>query len=380
MTVFNAFLRVIRRNLGTVLLYTAIVIIFAAANSGADNNNGGFSGEKPDIMVVNHDNGSKLSESLISYLEDNAVLHDISGGDDAVRDALFYREITSLITIPEGFQAETLAGKRPAVEISSPGTSSSELTGMTVKRYLRAAHVFSDKAEDIDDLISKTEASLTGKTEVSLMTKLDTNSLTRTANYFNFAAYSIMSCIMFIICLVLSSFNAAEVRKRTIVSSMSYSKFNLHLLLSCFSYAMVVWIFFVILGRIMAGEQVFSPRGAAFIVNSLVFTACVLAMAYMFSTFLKEKNAVTGIINVVTLGCSFLCGVFVPAQFLPSWVLAAAHILPTYWFVENNNFLASSESLRSDLAAYIINLSVLAGFMILFTAAGIIISRIKRRE
>ena len=143
---------------------------------------------------------------------------------------------------------------------------------------------------------------------------------------------------------------------------------------------MVVWIFFVILGRIMAGEQVFSPRGAAFIVNSLVFTACVLAMAYMFSTFLKEKNAVTGIINVVTLGCSFLCGVFVPAQFLPSWVLAAAHILPTYWFVENNNFLASSESLRSDLAAYIINLSVLAGFMILFTAAGIIISRIKRRE
>ena len=68
MTVFNAFLRVIRRNLGTVLLYTAIVIIFAAANSGTDNNNGGFSGEKPDIMVVNHDNGSKLSESLISVL------------------------------------------------------------------------------------------------------------------------------------------------------------------------------------------------------------------------------------------------------------------------------------------------------------------------
>lgn len=380
MTVFNAFLRVIRRNIGTIILYTAIVLIFAAANSGADNGNTGFSGEKPDIMVINLDNDSILSKGFVSYLDENTVLKDIQGGDEAVSDALFYREISSLITIPKGFEKDILSGKTAQVEISSPGTASSELTKMTVQRYLRALYTFADKYDDPEILVSKAEDALAGKTEVTLITKLDTNSLSKVSSYFNFAAYSLMSCIMFIICLVLSSFNIPEVRKRTIVSSMSYKKFNLHLILSCFCYALAVWIFFMLLGRIMAGEIVFTARGAAFIINSLVFTACVLALAFLFSTLLKEKNAVTGIINVVTLGCSFLCGVFVPAEFLPSWVLTAAHALPTYWYVENNNFLSATESLRSNLNHYVINLSVLTGFTILFALAGPIVSGLKRRE
>ncbi len=380
MTVFNAFLRVIRRNIGTIILYTAIVIIFSAANSGSNNESTGFTAEKPDIMVVDLDNDSVLSKGFTAFLEENAVLKNIDGGDEAVADALFYREISSLITIPEGFEKDIVSGKTPQVEISSPGTASSELTKMTVQRYLRALKVFAEKYSDPDVIARKAQDALAGKTEVSMMTKLDTASMTKVSSYFNFAAYSLMSCIMFIICLVLSSFNSPMVHKRTVVSSMNFRKYNLHLILSCLSYALAVWVFFMILGRIMAGETVFTARGAAFIINSLVFTACVLAMAFFFSTLLKEKNAVTGIINVVTLGCSFLCGVFVPAQFLPSWVLTAAHALPTYWYVENNDFLAQTQSLRGDLTHYIIDLSVLAGFTVLFAAAGIIISGIKRRE
>ena len=69
MTVFNAFLKVVKKNIITIIIYTLIVIVFAAANMQTDNGPTGFISEKPDIMIINNDQGSALSKNFEKYLD-----------------------------------------------------------------------------------------------------------------------------------------------------------------------------------------------------------------------------------------------------------------------------------------------------------------------
>lgn len=43
--------------------------------------------------------------------------------------------------------------------------------------------------------------------------------------------------------------------------------------------------------------------------------------------------------NVIALGMSFLCGVFVPLEYLGEGLIKAAHFLPAYWYITSANFI-----------------------------------------
>ena len=379
MTVFNAFLKVVKKNIITIIIYTLIVIVFAAANMQNDNSPSGFISEKPDIMVVNNNPDSALSENFEEYLRNNTNIVDIKGTDEDIADALFYRDITCIVTIPKDFSDCVKAGKAPEVVIKTSGNNFAAFSEMIITQYLRIQNSCSKRITDETKLIEKINSSLNKKAEVNITTKLDTSVMSKSKTYFNFAAYSMMSCILFIVCLVLSSFNELSIRKRTIVSSTDYKLYGLDLFLSSFSYSFVVWIFFMLLSLVMVGQSMISARGAAFVLNAFIFTLSSLSMAYMLSCLQLKKNAITGIVNVMTLGFSFLCGVFVPAQFLPSWVLKIAMIMPTYWYVMNNELIGTSEHLSVNIGEMMMNYGIIAGFAVLFAVVGIFISGRKRK-
>ena len=379
MTVFNAFLKVIRKNIGTIILYTIIVIVFAAVNMQTSDNSGEFVSEKPKILIENHDS-SPISQNLVKYLTENTEVKEISGGEEAVSDALFYREISCVVTIPQNYGTNTMTGKEPEILIKATGDYHASFVEIMLTHYIRIQNTYAEISENEKDMVKQINSALDSKTEIEMTSELDTVSLTKAKSYFNFAAYSIMSCIIFIICLVLSSFNHLTVRKRTIVSSMNDKKYNAFLLISSSLYVLVVWLFFAILGYVMVGDIVFTPVGGLYILNMLIFALTSLSIAYFLSTVIHAKNAITGIVNVITLGFSFLCGVFVPMQYLPSWVISVAHILPAYWYVDTNNRLADTEILNIDsLTPILINMLVLAGFFVLFAISGIIVSKKKQK-
>lgn len=379
MTVFNAFLKVIRKNIGTIILYTVIVIFFAAANMQTGDNTGEFVSEKPEILIENHDS-SLISENLVRYLTDNTEVKEIRDGEEAISDALFYREICCVVSIPKNYSTNIMAGKEPEISIKATGDYHASFVEMMLRRYIRIQNTYAEISQNEKDTVEQINSALDTKTEIEMTSKLDITSLTKVKSYFNFAAYSIMSCIIFIICLVLSSFNHMPVRKRTIISSMNDKKYNACLLMSSSLYVLVVWLFFAVLGYVMVGNIVFTPVGGLYILNMLVFALTALSLAYLLSTVIHAKNAITGVVNVITLGFSFLCGVFVPVDYLPSWVVSAAHILPAYWYVESNNRLAETEHLNVDsLAPIFINMLVLVGFFMLFAISGIIVSKKKQK-
>ena len=75
-----------------------------------------------------------------------------------------------------------------------------------------------------------------------MTSQLDTNTLNKVAFYYSFASYSIMACLIYIICLVLQVFNSEKIRKRTVISSKNYKKHTRELLISNCAYAFIIWL------------------------------------------------------------------------------------------------------------------------------------------
>ncbi len=378
MTVFNAFLKVIRKNIVMIIIYTAIVIGFAALTMQTDNSNGRFVSEKPSIVVINNDSSSKVSDNFEKYLKENCEIVEISG-EEAIADALFYREICCVVTIPKNFGKDVLDGKSPSPVIKSTGESYAAFTGILISRYLCIQNVYADNILDENELIKAVNKAVEEKAEVEMATALDTSALTKASIYFDFVPYSLMSCILFIICLVLSSFNNLMIRKRTIVSSKNYKRYNFDIFMSCLTYVLVVWFFFSVLGYLMIGDILLTVRGAMYILNMFVFSVATLALAYFLSTFLLPKNAISGIVNVIALGSSFLCGVFVPAEFLGEWVKGISHIFPTYWYIQNSEIITTAENLGGSIMSLGVNTLVMFGFAVIFVLGGIFVSAKKRK-
>ena len=117
----------------------------------------------------------------------------------------------------------------------------------------------------------------------------------------------------------------------------------------------------------------FTKHGIILVINSLLFTICATTIAFFIGTVVNNKNAISGIVNVVALGSSFLCGAFVPSYMLPDFVLKIAHILPTYYYINTNESLKTLEIFCFEKLKPIIFNSII---IILFTIVFIILSNL----
>ena len=379
MTVFNTFWKIIKKYKGTIILYTVMLIVFGGLNTTTNDTGIEFSSSKPDILIVNNDKYEGITKNLVDYLTDNSNMIDIKDDESARDDALFYRDISYIIYIPKNYRIDTLNGKNVELEIKKVDTYDAALTEMMLSRYIETQNIYLKTKISENELINNINESLKNKTNVEIISKLNTDKLTSITRYFNFASYSIMAVTIYIICLVITSFHEQSVNKRIIISSMNYKKHNRLLLLSSSIYAIVVWGLYTLLGFIILGSEIFSIRGLLFIGNEFVFTMSCLTLSLLISSLVSSKVAVSGIVNVVALGSAFLCGAFIPLEWLPSSVIKIAHILPAYYFISSNETIKTLEIINtSTLHTVFINTAVILAFTILFTIINNIVIKKKR--
>lgn len=367
MTVFKAFFQIIREYKGTVILYTALLIGFSIFNMSTNETSMTFTPNKPDIYIVNGDQGKKLSAHLVSYLKKNCHLVSLKNDEEKINDAIFYRDVNYVVYIPQHYSQDVLSGKDPEISIKSTGDYQASLAQMLLERYIKVQRTFVANDQDEATMMKHIDQTLKTDVDVKVKSTVDTSTTSKATFYFNFASYSIMACVMYIVCLILSSFNKEEIKKRTIVSSLNYKTYNRQLLLASLLYACFLWLVYIIAAFMIVGDSLLSIRGLIYIMNALLFTFCSLTLALMISSLVSDKNAVSGIVNVVALGSAFLAGVFVPSTWLPEIVLKIAHVLPSYWYVQSNDLLKNIEYFHFDtLQPIFINMAVLIGFSLLF--------------
>lgn len=381
MTVFKTFFRIVNKLKPTIILYTALLIIFGAVNMKTSDNNINFVNSKPDILIINQDVNKGLTKNLIDYMKKNSNIVKVEDNEEKINDALFYREVSYVIYIPKDYRKNVLLGNNPKLDIKKTDEYDAHLSEMMLKRYIKLQNIYNEEAGSEDELITLINDNINDDVNVKITSKVDTSKTYNIAYYFNFASYSILAIIIYIICLVLCSFKEESISKRINISSINYKSHNNKILLASIVFSSIVWFLFVIIGVIVVGDIMFSLRGLISIINSLIFTFCALTLSILISSLTNNKNAISGIVNVIALGSAFLCGAFVPAEYLPSSVLNFAHILPAYYYINSNDLLKNIDVINiSSMHPIIINTIIIIMFSILFIILNNVVTRKKRKS
>lgn len=381
MTVFKTFFRIVNKLKPTIILYTALLIIFGAVNMKTSDNNINFVNSKPDILIINQDVNKGLTKNLIDYMKKNSNIVKVENNEEKINDALFYREVSYVIYIQKDYRKNVLLGKNPKLDIKKTDEYDAHLSEMMLKRYIKLQNIYNKEAGSEDELITLINDNINDDVNVKITSKVDTSKTYNIAYYFNFASYSILAIIIYIVCLVLCSFKEESISKRINISSINYKSHNNKILLASIVFSSIVWLLFVIIGVTIVGDIMFSIRGLISIINSFIFTFCALTLSILISSITNNKNAISGIVNVIALGAAFLCGAFVPAEYLPSSVLNFAHILPAYYYINSNDLLKNIDVINiSSMHPIIINMVIIIIFSILFIILNNIVTRKKRKS
>ena len=381
MTVFKTFFRIVNKLKPTIILYTALLIIFGAVNMKTSDNNINFVNSKPDILIINQDVNKGLTKNLIDYMKKNSNIVKVENNEEKINDALFYREVSYVIYIPKDYRKNVLLGKNPKLDIKKTDEYDAHLSEMMLKRYIKLQNIYNKEAGSEDELITLINDNINDDVNVKITSKVDTSKTYNIAYYFNFASYSILAIIIYIVCLVLCSFKEESISKRINISSINYKSHNNKILLASIVFSSIVWLLFVIIGVTIVGDIMFSLRGLISIINSFIFTFCALTLSILISSITNNKNAISGIVNVIALGSAFLCGAFVPAEYLPSSVLNFAHILPAYYYINSNDLLKNIDVINiSSMHPIIINMVIIIMFSILFIILNNVVTRKKRKS
>lgn len=379
MTVFKTFWKIIKKYKGTIILYTVMLVSFGGINLSSKEANLNFTNEKPDVLIVNQGENIGLTKNLIDYLSQNTNIVQIENFEEKRNDALFYRDVNYVIYINDDYREKILNGENVTLDIKSTNDYSAHLAEMILNKYLTVQNLLRAYTTNEQELINKINKTLKEETKVVVSSKVDKTAENKVSRYFNFASYSILAAIIFIITLVMTSFKEKTINKRITVSSMNYKKHNNLLLISGLAYVLVLWLLYTLLAIILLKSSVLNTKGLLYILNSLVFSLSALTFALLISTLVKNKDAIGGIVNVVALGSAFLCGAFLPVEYLGSNVLKLAHIFPAYYYINTNNKIMSAEIIDKTLLTNILpNTLILILFMILFIIINNLITKQKR--
>ena len=132
MTVSRAFWKIALKNIGTIIMYTVILVMFGTMNMSANNTSLQFEARKPAIVVFNEDENVGITKSFVDYLEKNTEIKSDYKDDDKLKDALFYEQVILVLEIPKGFHQDLTFGNEPEIKMRSSAGYQAELAKVVV--------------------------------------------------------------------------------------------------------------------------------------------------------------------------------------------------------------------------------------------------------
>lgn len=372
MIVFNTYLKIVKKQYPMILIYLGITLFFALfATSTSTENVTSYIAEKPKITIINNDEDTKFFQNFKNYISENAEILEIENDTDKLADALFYGETDLIMIIPAGYTKSFFEGDNLQIEMKKSTSSYSSFTQMLLEKYLNIAKAYNIAGMTEDEIIIKINEDLKNVIDVKVENKLNTGMLAKVKFYYNFANYGFLVLCIYISSIVIREFNELKLKRRNLISKTSYKKINFQILLGNSTLAFAIWILYVGISMVLYSDIMLTTNGMLFIINSLIFCITAITIGTFVGNIVKNKDAINGIVNIIALGSSFICGSFVPQEYLPTWVLKIARILPSYWFITNNNNIADTTNFTSKITN---NLILYMGIILIFAVIFILLN------
>ncbi|WP_028043917.1 ABC transporter permease [Candidatus Stoquefichus massiliensis] len=383
MIVFKNYLKVTRSFLSTIILYTLIFIAIAIMTtvSGSQQSQS-FVTSQSSIALINHDQDTELIQTFQKYVQTHAQYVELEDSDDQLRDALFFRKVDYIMIIPKNFTDDFLNGKDIKIQtMEVPDSTSATYSKTLMNRFLNTAQLYLSAGISSHDLTHYIQDDLNIHTQVTMLNENHDGQISQARYFYNFSNYSLLAIIIVVISMVMISFCEDKIHRRHLISCVSYQSFNRQLLLGNVVVTLGIWLFYVMISFLLYQKAMCSIPGLLLVLNSFVFTIFVLIFSFFLTKLTHEREAISMISTVVSLGTSFIAGVFVPQEFLAPFVLNIAKLTPTYWFITGNNQIAQlSQYTMTDLFPVFMNMGIIVLFGIGFYFFTQFISRFQLKK
>lgn len=379
MQIFKCFFQIVNKNKISLCInigvFVALMMMFTAM-SGSELKMD-YSETAVNIAVMDRD-GSELSAALTGFLDQRHDIKDIPDDAEKLQDALFYRDVEYILTIPEGFEDAFLSdGGAKLSNVKLPGSSTGVYVDHQIDRFLATVRAYLSVNFSLTDSLSHAADDLRLSTTVEINgdQPLETPA---TYYYFSYLVYILVALIIAALGPVLIAFHQRDLRQRMDSSSFTLRSRNAQTALGCITVSLGLWVLFMIAALVSYRGDMFTVISALQVINSLALLAVCISIAFLMGQLLGNAAALGAVNNAVTLGMSFICGVFVPQQYLGETVLTIAKFLPAYWYIRSNDMLSAMGT--PDIRIYNEGLLIQFGFAVAIFAVALVISRQKRNH
>lgn len=179
---------------------------------------------------------------------------------------------------------------------------------------------------------------------------------------------------------ILIVFHNPDLKKRMAASPVSGRRQSLEGIL-CMSLAgIALWIFVIVIAIVFFGKDFYtSGNFAYYLLNSVFMLFVAIALAYLMGTIAPNRDALTGIANIISLGMCFLGGAFVPLEFMGNDVKAVSQFLPVYWYEKANDILADFGHLTASAKGQFLQaIMIQLVFTAVFVCLVLVVEKYKR--
>ena len=378
MQVFKAMLKVMRKRLPSAMIYIIVFVVISIIVTNASTKDNKFEVTKLDICVFDEDDTPE-SRALIDFIGKSNDIDEIENDRDTIIDSLYYKRVNYALIIKKGY-AERLAAGDTADLFGSyhiDENYSVVYMGQFLDEYTTSVKAYLTMGRTLDEAISSAEEALSQNTEVDML-RVDKGGSSHFsvdfAGYFQYMPYILIAAVFTVVCQVLVTMNNKDIRYRTNCSCIAPSKYTFQMFMGSAVFVLAVWLLLIVIGAIL-NKEMYTGRAWYAVLNSFIFSVVVTAISVFISSFEPKENVLNLITQVLSIGMSFLCGIFIPMEVLSDRVLAVARFLPAYWYVRANNMIADIEPFNRS--SVIQCLLIEAGFAVMLILLTLLVRKLK---
>lgn len=380
MTVFKCYMKILRQNVGMIIIYlgiffsVALVMQMAAGKS----ENSLYANASIDIGVTDEDQGV-LAQGFTDYLGSIHNVIPMENDPEVLQENLFYRNVEYIVQIPADFYETCILGDTPLKVTKVPGSYSSYYVDQQISSYISTLRTYLAAG------FSPEEAIQGEKNEVhEPVTKLSSDSassdLVPYTYYFRYIPYLFLGALCYTMGYILMAFKKGDIQKRMEASAISVRRQALEGLLAMGVIGAFLWFLGILGVAIMYGNTFWgSPLFVYYMINTLLMLIVALSLSYLIGMFIPNSNILSGVANLVSLSMCFLCGVFVPMDVMDKSVLKFSQFLPVYWYEQVNEILSRHHTLTPELLRKIqVSMGIQMLFAVVFVCLILVVSRYRK--
>ena len=380
MKVFKLFFKVLRKYIGSIIMYGCIfiglvmgIIVPQATKNSTEN----YTQSKSKFAIFDNDE-SKLSSAVVDYLEGRHKLIKIADDDkETIQDELYNMNVDCVIRINDGFEEAFFEGKASEyLEIFEiPNEIGSVLIKQHLNSYLTVVDTYVDAGFSVEEAAKKSVEAAEAKVDVEFASESN-NDIKPIQYFFTYLSWVFIAMCVESLAAVLIALGKKEVKNRIECSPYKFVRMNMETILAVVVTGTVIWAICMVVAIVGFAGEATVGNFILYALNAFCIMAVALALTFVVSKLTENRQVISLLANIVGLGMAFLCGVFVPLEVLSDTVVKAAHFLPVFWNVKAVNLIASYEA--ADFGKVMSYMGIQLLFAVAIICVGMVVARRKR--